>query len=127
MDLRLSINTQSFSELEIDAMCCVWPDEGGYLYIYRCCGASGGGGGVGWGKHDGYRHVEILLCMDISSIIKILNNFQGPLGFFTCWNRAYLMYDIVVDKRLHGVLEVKDMQDGKNVDKISLPARASDQ
>ena len=38
---------QSFSELEIDAMCCVWPDERGYLYIYRCCGASGGGGGGG--------------------------------------------------------------------------------
>ena len=49
-------------------------------------------------------HVQILLCMDISSIMKMLNNFQGPLGFFTCWNRAYLMYDIVVDKRLHGVL-----------------------
>ena len=80
-------------------MCCVWPDEGGYLYIYRCCGASGGGG-----KHDGYRHVQILLCMDISSIMTMLNNFQVPLGFFTCWNRAYLMYDIVVDKRLHGVL-----------------------
>ena len=79
------------------------------------------------GEHDGYRHVQILLCMDISSIMKMLNNFQGPLGFFTCWNRAILMYDIVVDKRLHGVLEVKDMQDGKNVDKISLPARASDQ
>ena len=31
------------------------------------------------------------------------------------------MCDIVVDKRLHGVLEVKDMQDGNNVDKISLP------
>ena len=64
--------------------------------------------------------------------MKMLNNFQGPLGFFTCWNRAYLMYDIVVDKRLHGVLscpwgEVKDMQDGKNVDKICLTARASDQ
>ena len=58
----------------------------------------------GVGKHDGYRHVQIILCMDISSIIKMLNNFQGPLGFFTCWNRAYLMYDIVVDKRLHGVL-----------------------
>ena len=70
---------QSFSELEIDAMCCVWPDERGYLYIYRCCGASGGG--WGW-KHDGYRHVQILLCMDISTIIKILNNFLGPLGFF---------------------------------------------
>ena len=55
-----------------------------------------GGGG---GKHDGYRHVQILLCMDISSIMKILNNFQGPLGYFMCWNRAYLMYDIVVDKR----------------------------
>ena len=27
----------------------------------------------------------------------------------------------------HGVLEVKDMQDGNNVDKISLPARARDQ
>ena len=27
-------------------------------------------------------------------------------------NCAYLMCDIVVDKRLHGVLEVKDMQDG---------------
>ena len=38
---------QSFLELEIDAMCCVWPDERGYLYIYRCCGASGGGGGGG--------------------------------------------------------------------------------
>ena len=36
------------------------------------------------------------------------------------------MCDIVVDKRLHGVLEVKDMQDGNNVDKISLPARARD-
>ena len=60
--------------------------------------------GRGGGKHDGYRHVQILLCMDISSIMKMLNNFQGPLGFFTCWNRAYLMYDIVVDKRLHGVL-----------------------
>ena len=36
------------------------------------------------------------------------------------------MCDIVVDKRLHAVLEVKDMQDGKNVDKISLPARASE-
>ena len=62
--------------------------------------------------------------------MKMLNNFQGPLGFFTCWNRAYLMYDIVVDKRLHhflAVLEVKDMQDGKNVDKISLTARASNQ
>ena len=35
----------------------------------------------GGGKHDGYRHVQILLCMDISSIIKILNNFEGPLGF----------------------------------------------
>ncbi len=40
---------QSFSE--IDAMCCVWPDEGGYttcvphLYIYRSRGANGGGGG----------------------------------------------------------------------------------
>ena len=33
------------------------------------------------------------------------------------------MCDIVVDKRLHGVLEVKDMQDGNNVDKISLAAR----
>ena len=40
---------QSFLELEIDAMCCVWPDERGYLYIYRCCGASGGGGGRGGG------------------------------------------------------------------------------
>ena len=31
---------QSFSELEIDAMCCVWPDEGGYLYmrLYRSQG-----------------------------------------------------------------------------------------
>ena len=37
------------------------------------------------------------------------------------------MCDIVVDKRLHGVLEVKDMQDGNNVDKISLPAGARDQ
>ena len=37
------------------------------------------------------------------------------------------MCDIVVDKRLHGLLEVKDMQDGKNVDKISHPARASEQ
>ena len=33
--------------------------------------------GVG---HDGYRHVQILLCMDISTIMKILNNFLGPLG-----------------------------------------------
>ena len=40
---------QSFLELEIDAMCCVWPDERGYLYIYRCCGVSGGGGGGGGG------------------------------------------------------------------------------
>jgi len=31
-------------------------------------------------EHDGYRHVQILLCMDISSIMKMLNNFQGPLG-----------------------------------------------
>ena len=40
------------------------------------------------------------------------------------------MYDILVDKRLHDVPEgkwLKGMQDGKNVDKISLPARASDQ
>ena len=37
------------------------------------------------------------------------------------------MCDIVVDKRLHGVLQVNDMQDGNNVDKISLPARARDQ
>ena len=46
------------------------------------------------------------MCMDmyILLIMKMLNNFQGPLGFLTCWNRAYLMYDIVVDKRLHGVL-----------------------
>ena len=79
-------------------MCCVWPDERGYLYIYKCCGAS-------------------LLCMDMSTIMKILNNFLGPLGFFfDMWNCAYLMCDIVVDKRLHGVLEVEDMQDGENVD-----------
>ena len=64
----------------------------------------------------GYRHVQILLCMDMSTIMKILNNFLGLLGFFfTCWNCAYLMCDIVVDKRLHGVFEVKDMQEGKNV------------
>ena len=45
---------------------------------------------------------------------------------FTCWNCAFLMCNIVVDKRLHGVPEVKDMQDGKNVGKISLPDRDSD-
>ena len=28
----------------------------------------GGGGEGGW-KHDGYRHVQILLCMDISTIM----------------------------------------------------------
>ena len=39
---------------------------------------------------------------------------------------SFLMCNIVVDKRLHGVPEVKDMQDGKNVGKISLPARDSD-
>ena len=33
-----------------------------------------------------------------------------------------MICDIVVDKSLHGVIEVKDMQDGKNVDKIFLPA-----
>ena len=27
--------------------------------------------------HDGYRHVQILLCVDMSSIMKILNKFQG--------------------------------------------------
>ena len=42
--------------------------------MYRSCGAYGG--------HDGYRQVEILLCVDISSIMKILNKLQGPLGFF---------------------------------------------
>ena len=62
--------------LEIDAK-CVCPDEGGYMYRSR--GAYGG--------HDGYRHVQILLCVDMSSIMKNLNKFQGPLGFFTCWNR----------------------------------------
>ena len=37
-------------------------------------------GGGGW-KHDGYRHVQILLCaMDISTIMKILNSLLGPLG-----------------------------------------------
>ena len=40
------------------------------------------GGGGGWWKHDGYRHVQILLCMDMSTIMKILNNFLGPLVFF---------------------------------------------
>ena len=111
----------------IDAMCCVWPDKGGYLYIYRCGGVSGGGGE---GKHDGYRHVQILLCMDISSIMKMLNNFQGPLGFLRVgivliwctilwWTNVYMVF--------LAVLEVKDMQDGKNVDKISLTVRASDQ
>ena len=48
--------------------------------------------------------IDMCMDMDISLIMKMLNNFQGPLGFLTCWNRAYLMYDIVVDKRLHGVL-----------------------
>ena len=37
--------------------------------------------GGGW-KHDGYRHVQILLCMDIPTIMKILNNFVGRFGFF---------------------------------------------
>ena len=27
--------------------------------------------------HDGYRHVQIILYVDISSIMKILNKFQG--------------------------------------------------
>ena len=86
------------------------------------------GGGVG--EDDGYRHVQILLCMDISSIMKMLNNFQGPLGFLRVgivliwctilwWTNVYMVF--------LAVLEVKDMQDGKNVDKISLTARASDQ
>ena len=66
-----------------------------------------------------YTHVEILLCMNMSTLMKILNNFLGPLGLELC----YLMCDIVVDERLHGILEVKDMQDGKNVDKIALPPR----
>ena len=35
------LKIQSFSELEIDAMCCVWPGEVGYLYIYRCCNYPG--------------------------------------------------------------------------------------
>ena len=81
------------------------------------CVHPGGGGGRGGGSMMGIDiHVQILLCMDMSTIMKILNNFLGLLGFFfTCWNCAYLMCDIVVDKRLHGVFEVKDMQEGKNV------------
>ena len=55
-------------------------------------------------------------------------NSKGPWGFFVRVGIVLiLMCNIVVDKRLHGVLEVKDMQDGNNVDKISLPARARDQ
>ena len=59
--------------------------------------------------------------------MKMLNNFQGPLGFFTSWNRAYLLWWTNVYMVFLAVLEAKDMQDGKNVDKISLTARASDQ
>ena len=66
------------------------------------------GGGGGW-KHDGYRHVQILLCMDIPTIMKIVNNFVGRFGFFfTCWNCAYLMCDNVVEKRLQCTLVIKN-------------------
>ena len=54
-------------------------------------------GGGGWGKHDGYTYVQILLCMDISSIMKMLNNFQGPLGVF-----FYVLESCLFDVRYCG-------------------------
>ena len=57
--------------------------KGPYLYIYRCLAHPGGG------EHDGYRHVQILLCMDIlkdEGVSKI--NRYNYFGYMQCLLKA---------------------------------------
>ena len=65
-------------------MCCVWPDEGATC-TFTDVVAHGGGGSM----HDGYRHVQILLCMDIlkdEGVSKI--NRYNDFGYMQCLLKA---------------------------------------